>query len=647
MKKLVVLLFPLMLLAQEQKLKLTIKDVNVYRSGAQISSEALVNLPKGTSELVFGGLSPYVDQGSIQVNGLKDATILSISYNQNYLDKKTQSEKIEGLEKAIKTKNREIAVVQNQNIGLQEEESLLKNNQNLQSEQQAITLDKVTTFSKYYRERMTALKTELFDNNLKISELQKEINNLNNEISKLRGDAKEQRGEIVVKIDAQNPSSLTLGIKYNVTEAGWFPIYDIKTNSIKEPLKVHYKAHVFQQTGDDWNNVKVTLSTGDPSQNNTKPDVVPHYLDFTNYYNQASSVKKYNYKYNPMVKTVTGVVTDNTGQPLPGVNVLIKGTRNGTQTDFDGKYTMNVRDGKELVFSFIGMNDEVLPVYAQTMNLKMKESERHLDEVVVTAMGIRKENDLDGMIDTKGIAIDRNNNGLPDELENGYIKKSLQGEVAGVQVKTTATGDVKEENITNTVFKINKIYSIASSDEVSVIPIDDFEVETEYEYFTAPVLNENVFLTAKLKNWEQFDLISGEANVYFEGNYAGKTFIDPSQTQEELIISLGVDPTLVVERKQLNNMKDKSLMGSTRTVKKEYEISIRNNKATDVEIVLKDRVPLTQNKEIKVEKITHTANEYDEKTGVLTWKVSLKAKESVKKQLTYEVKYPNGKRINL
>ena len=629
MKKLVVLLFPLMLLAQEQKLKLTIKDVNVYRSGAQISSEALVNLPKGTSELVFGGLSPYVDQGSIQVNGLKDATILSISYNQNYLDKKTQSEKIEGLEKAIKTKNREIALVQNQNIGLQEEESLLKNNQNLQSEQQAITLDKVTAFSKYYRERMTALKTELFDNNLKISELQKEINNLNNEISKLRGDAKEQRGEIVVKIDAQNPSSLTLGIKYNVTEAGWFPIYDIKTNSIKEPLKVHYKAHVFQQTGDDWNNVKVTLSTGDPSQNNTKPDVVPHYLDFTNYYNQASSVKKYNYKYNPMVKTVTGVVTDDTGQPLPGVNVLIKGTRNGTQTDFDGKYTMNIAQGSELVFSFLGLKTQTIPVYAQQMYVRLESDESQLSEVVVVAYGTKKKSDFDGIMDDENVT------------------KTLQGQVAGVQVKTTATGDVKEENITNTVFKINKIYSIASSDEVSVIPIDDFEVETEYEYFTAPVLNENVFLTAKLKNWEQFDLISGEANVYFEGNYAGKTFIDPSQTQEELIISLGVDPTLVVERKQLNNMKDKSLMGSTRTVKKEYEISIRNNKATDVEIVLKDRVPLTQNKEIKVEKITHTANEYDEKTGVLTWKVSLKAKESVKKQLTYEVKYPNGKRINL
>lgn len=641
MKKLVVLLFPLMLLAQEQKLKLTIKDVNVYRSGAQISSEALVNLPKGTSELVFGGLSPYVDQGSIQVNGLKDATILSISYNQNYLDKKTQSEKIEGLEKAIKTKNREIALVQNQNIGLQEEESLLKNNQNLQSEQQAITLDKVTAFSKYYRERMTALKTELFDNNLKISELQKEINNLNNEISKLRGDAKEQRGEIVVKIDAQNPSSLTLGIKYNVTEAGWFPIYDIKTNSIKEPLKVHYKAHVFQQTGDDWNNVKVTLSTGDPSQNNTKPDVVPHYLDFTNYYNQASSVKKYNYKYNPMVKTVTGVVTDTNGEALPGVTVLLKGTRNGTQTDFDGKYTINIAQGSELVFSYIGMKDQTIPVYAQQMYVRLENDESQLNEVVVTAMGIKRESDFDGMIDRKGAGMDKNNNGVPDDLENS------ESETVGVKVKTTATGDVKEENITNTVFKINKIYSIASSDEVSVIPIDDFEVETEYEYFTAPVLNENVFLTAKLKNWEQFDLISGEANVYFEGNYAGKTFIDPSQTQEELIISLGVDPTLVVERKQLNNMKDKSLMGSTRTVKKEYEISIRNNKATDVEIVLKDRVPLTQNKEIKVEKITHTANEYDEKTGVLTWKVSLKAKESVKKQLTYEVKYPNGKRINL
>lgn len=89
-----------------------------------------------------------------------------------------------------------------------------------------------------------------------------------------------------------------------------------------------------------------------------------------------------------------------------------------------------------------------------------------------------------------------------------------------------------------------------------------------------------MFLTATLSNWEQFDLLTGEANIYFEGNYVGKALIEPNSTREKLVLSLGIDPNIVVGRKEPKNFKSKSLTGSTRIVKKAFEISIKKQQIT-------------------------------------------------------------------
>lgn len=617
-KLLVLLLLPSMLFAGEIKPKSTIKEVTVYLSGAQVTSEATVNLPQGVTEVLLTDLSPLIDQNSIQVSGLKDASILSITYAVNYIAKKADTGKIKLLEADLADKRRRYAIFQNTIKGLQEEQSLLNTNKKLNGEQQSLTLVQVTTFAKYYRERNAALQTEIYDATVASAKLNQEINDVNQELNKLVNDSREQRGEILVKIDAPAAITLNLITKYAVSQAGWFPIYDIKTQGIKQPLDIFYKAHVYQQTGEDWSNVKVTLSTGDPNINNMKPEVLPQYLNFVQYRQaQASATKSYNYKYNPTVKKVSGVVTDGSGMPLPGATVQEQGTGNYAQTDVDGRYTINISSGQNLVFSYIGSKSHTLPVYAQQINVTLEEDMNTLDEVVVQAYRSTTKSETASV-------------GISQEA-----------------VETTGTGDVKQMGVTNAVFKITKPYTIASSGEIAVIAIDKFTLPIAYEYFTAPLLNQNVFLTAKVKEWEKFDLLPGEANIYFEGSYAGKTFIDPLQTTEELTISLGVDPAVIVERKVVDDLKAKSFLGGTRIVNKNFEITIRNNKASDIEVVVMDRIPVSQNKEIKIEDVNTGGAEYDEKKGLLTWKLNLKAKESAKKQLSYKVKYPKEKRVNL
>lgn len=88
-------------------------------------------------------------------------------------------------------------------------------------------------------------------------------------------------------------------------------------------------------------------------------------------------------------KTVSGVVTDDTGSPLPGVNVVEKGTTNGTSTDFDGNYSINVDANATLVFSSLGYKTKEVGVNGRsTVNTSIAEDASELDEVVVTALGI-------------------------------------------------------------------------------------------------------------------------------------------------------------------------------------------------------------------------------------------------------------------
>jgi len=128
-------------------------------------------------------------------------------------------------------------------------------------------------------------------------------------------------------------------------------------------------------------------------------------------------------------KTVTGKVTDASG-PLPGVTVLIKGTKTGTQTDFDGNYSIRANTGAVLQFSFIGMKTVDQTVGASnSINIVMQEDAESLDEVVVTALGISREK--------KSLGYASQSVGGEDvsTVNSGNVTNALSGKVAGIQIK--------------------------------------------------------------------------------------------------------------------------------------------------------------------------------------------------------------------
>ena len=626
MKKLLqlLLLCTNLIMANDNKTKSKLSKVTVYLNGAQIIRTANLNLLIGTTEFTFIQLSPNIQESSIQISGLKNASILSINYGINYLAKQDNSESIEILQNRIKALQDHIQFENDFIAGYNEELSIIQTNRRLGNENEVVNLEKLQQFASYFRKRSTEIKGSIYRSEQKKNNYAKEITDIRKQLNEFNSDDKLQTGEIKVKLNTSSDTNLNLIIQYNVTNAGWFPIYDLKAAKINAPLQLAYKAHVYQSTGNNWENVKLTLSTSDPNTNNIKPDVNSKYLNFINRssnYQSNRATRSYNYKYNPLVQTISGIVSDESG-PLPGASVIVKGTTIGTETDFDGKYSIKPNGGKELVYSFIGFQSESIPIHSSIMNVSLDEDINRLEEVVVTGYG--SVSGVSGA--SRGIKISGSSS----------IKEDY-----------TSNGDIIEEGIANTRFEIKKLYSIPTDGDITVIEIDNYSVPATYVYFAAPVVNENVFLTAKIGNWEQYNLLPGEANVYFEGSYSGKTNINPQAITDSLTLSLGVDPNVVIERNQLSNFKKNSFTGNNRILNKSYKIEVKNNKLSDISLIVMDRIPVSQNKEIKVDDIDSGTSNFNSKKGLLEWKISLPSKSAANYEFSYTIKYPKYKRINL
>ena len=134
-------------------------------------------------------------------------------------------------------------------------------------------------------------------------------------------------------------------------------------------------------------------------------------------------------------KVITGQVTDSTGELLIGVNVSVQGTTNGAITDFDGNFTLKVNQGDVLEISYIGYQPQTITIGAET-NLKivLKEDTQVIDEVVVTALGIKREKKMLGYAvqDVKGDAL--------TSTGDAQVANALQGKVAGLSINTSSTG---------------------------------------------------------------------------------------------------------------------------------------------------------------------------------------------------------------
>jgi len=197
----------------------------------------------------------------------------------------------------------------------------------------------------------------------------------------------------------------------------------------------------------------------------------------------------------------------------------------------------------------------------------------------------------------------------------------------------------------NTNYDIDLPYSITSDGQLHSVSIKEEDVNCFFKNYAVPKVDKDAYLLAEIADWQNLDLLPGEANIIMDDTYIGKTTIDPNITTDTLHLSLGRDGRVAVKRSLLKELSSLKSSGGSNRQTFTYEIIVKNNKATDVNLLLKDQYPLSNIKEVEVKLEDAGGAMINEELGVLTWKLELKPGESKKLRFSYSVKYPKDKKI--
>jgi uncharacterized protein (TIGR02231 family) len=198
------------------------------------------------------------------------------------------------------------------------------------------------------------------------------------------------------------------------------------------------------------------------------------------------------------------------------------------------------------------------------------------------------------------------------------------------------------QNLFNTEFETNIAYTIPSDNQNHQVDLTSFAQSAIYGYAVVPKLNKEVFVTAQVLANDLINQISGEANVYYDGTFTGKTLVSPT-ANDTLLLTLGKDKRIQVERNKLKDFSSKSFFGSTKKEQTTYEIKVKNTHKETILLTIEDQIPVSNNSEIEVKLLEYEGATYDANTGKLTWKMELKADESKSVKFGFEVKHPKDK----
>lgn len=509
-------------------IKAEIKQATVYLNRAQLTSTATTSIDAGKSEVLIASLPNGIDPQSIQVSGKGNFTILGVSFNQDYQQPHENSLERKKLEDSLSFYEFQLASYKDFEDVMRKEEQMMVANHSIAGKNDALDADDLEYFANFYRKRLLDIRFQILKNTRDIKVMNENTNRIRKQIQTI-GNESGPAAKIAITVSAESKVSAAFELSYIVYNAGWYPVYDLKVKEAGEPVAVTYKAMVVQQTGVNWDKVKLTLSTSNPSIGGQKPELSPWYLSV---YEES---RHYEYK-----------------------------------------------------------NKKIAPAASRAkVQAEMYESE------------------------------DR-------EMEPA----------ASVADMTTSV-----ETALAVEYVISIPYTVPSSQAGQMVEIQNLSLPADYKHFAVPKLSSSAYLVALVNGYEDKNLISGKANVYFAGTYVGESYLDLNSTNDTLEVSLGVDKNVVVEREMIKDFRSKKLIGFNKKEEFGYKIKIRNTKKKAIDITVQDQLPISSDSQIKVE-INETSNaQVQVGTNMLEWKKTIAPAETLELVTRFTVEYPKSKKI--
>ncbi len=266
-----------------------VKAVTVYLKGAVATHEVQATLPEGKSTVVFHGLPSNIDKGTIQLASTGDITILSVTSYEDYLSESRKSAKNKKWTDSLNVLNDEMEKIKNEESIIQAGKTLLDNNRITSGANTGTTAATVKAMYDYYVHEVTHIQDSLMRLNKKERYIQNKLNKIHSEMYEWKTQTDTLASDVEAIVTSGRSQNLEFRLSYLTYEAGWAPEYDLRAKDIKHTCQLTYKANVYQHTGDDWNNIDLTLSTSNPEVSQTAPFLNPNYLSFQTSYNYKSS----------------------------------------------------------------------------------------------------------------------------------------------------------------------------------------------------------------------------------------------------------------------------------------------------------------------------------------------------------------------
>jgi len=299
----------------EQIRKAKLKEAIVYTSGVQLRSSLSYNAVKGINEIIIEGISPSIDPQTIQVSATGNVVILDSKYSLFYpkaivKDVSSESSRIKRsirlLNDSIESMGFDIRDLKEQTSVYQQAQNMLRNNGVMKNKGKVSdSLELLQEAIELYTSKMSSLNKKLISiskatmfSEKKLAKMNKRLNHLRNRLSNL-GQTKSNTTPIprvTVSLISEGNVSGKINFSYLSANAGWTPLYDIRSESAEGKIFMNYKAQVYQSTELEWKNIKLRISTNNPYANKTKPELNPWYINYVNYRSQLSVSRNDNYK---------------------------------------------------------------------------------------------------------------------------------------------------------------------------------------------------------------------------------------------------------------------------------------------------------------------------------------------------------------
>ena len=275
----VVMVFPYFVQAQQTKeVRTEVKEVTLFLNRAQLTSSTKTTIESGITELVLTNMPTNIDEQSLQVDAKGNATIYDVRFEQNYLSNIAIPKELRILEDSLQTYQNKLRTLTDQRDILQKEENMILANQ-LIGGQKGVDVVELEDMADFFRTRLTSIRADLLKLDIKIKLVQEGVNKFQNQVNQYRNRRAQPGGQVIIIVQANSRTTIDLTLDYLTHNAGWQPVYDIRVRDTKDPVKLFYKAAVMQNTGINWQNVALTLSTGNPSMAGAvKPELTPWHL---------------------------------------------------------------------------------------------------------------------------------------------------------------------------------------------------------------------------------------------------------------------------------------------------------------------------------------------------------------------------------